>query len=228
MSISRRLIVEQPLFNLEYQMIQESRDSEKKLYFTGQYVMINKKNKNNRIYQENEMLPAIDTFITTYVNNDRAGGELNHSMDPDIKLERLAHKIIEIKRDEKDTNYFIGKSEVITANPSGKVLEGLIKHNMRFGLSTKCLGALSESKEDGANYVKSPIIISIDAVYEPSANSDFVNGILENKEYIISDNGRVAEAYQSLEKNLAKYPSHHRDAINDYIRESLEKFLAKL
>lgn len=225
---SKRLIIEQPLYNLEYQMMQESRDSEKKLFFTGQYIMVNKKNKNNRIYEEKEMLPAIETFIETYVKNDRAGGELNHSTEPDIKLEKLAHKIIELKRDSSDSNYFIGKSEVITANPSGKILEGLIKHNMRFGLSSKCLGAIVESKDDNANYVKSPIILSIDAVYEPSANSEFVNGILENKEYIISDDGKIAEAYSKLEKRLSKYPNRHRDAINEYIKESLEKFLKSI
>jgi hypothetical protein len=226
MYTSKRLIVEQPFFDLEYQVVQESRDSEKKLYFTGQYIMVNRKNKNNRIYEEKEMIPAIETFIDTYVKNNRAGGELNHSSDPDIKLEKIAHKILELKRDEREPDYFIGKSEVITANPSGKILEGLIKHNMKFGLSSKCLGAIVES--NSGNYVKSPIILSVDAVYDPSANSEFVNGILENKEYIISDDGRVAEAYGALEKKLAKYPSKHRDAINEYIRESLEKFLVTI
>jgi hypothetical protein len=228
MSISRSLIVEQPLFDIEYQITQESRDSEKRLFFTGQYIMVNKKNKNNRIYEEKEMIPAINTFIETYVKNDRAGGELNHSTEADIKLERLAHKIVDLKRDSSNPDYFVGKSEVITANPSGKILEGLIKHNLRFGLSTKCLGSVTESAEDNANYVKSPIILSVDAVYEPSANSEFVNGILENKQYIISDDGKVAEAYEKLEKKLAKYPSHHRDAINSYIRESVEKFLKSI
>lgn len=228
MSITRSLIVEQPLFDIEYQITQESRDSEKRLFFTGQYIMVNKKNKNNRIYEEKEMIPAINTFIETYVKNDRAGGELNHSTEADIKLERLAHKIVDLKRDSSNPDYFVGKSEVITANPSGKILEGLIKHNLRFGLSTKCLGSVTESAEDNANYVKSPIILSVDAVYEPSANSEFVNGILENKQYIISDDGKVAEAYEKLEKKLAKYPSRHRDAINSYIRESLEKFLQSI
>jgi hypothetical protein len=227
MYISKRLIVEQPLFDLEYSMVQESREADKKLYFTGQYIMVNKKNKNNRVYEEAEMIPAVNTFIESYVNTDRAGGELNHSTDPDIKLEKLAHKILELKRDPNNPDYFIGKSEVITSNPSGKILEGLVRHNLRFGLSTKCLGSIVEST-DKTNFVKSPIILSIDAVYEPSANSEFVNGILENKEYIISDDGRVAENYNQLEKRLSKYPSRHRDAINDYIKESLEKFLANL
>jgi hypothetical protein len=220
----KKLIVEQPFFeDIQYETVQESRDADKKLYFTGQYIMVNRKNKNNRIYEEDEMIPAIKTFIENYVKTDRAGGELNHSSEPDIKLEKLAHKIIKLERSESDPNYFIGKSEVITANPSGKILEGLIKHNLKFGLSSKVLGRIEESAH--VNYVKSPIILSIDAVYEPSANSEFVNGILENKEYIISDDGKVAESFVQLEKKLAKYPGKHRDAINEYIRESLEKFL---
>jgi hypothetical protein len=228
MTLSRKLIVEQPFYDLEYETIQESRDSDKKLFFTGQYIMVNRKNKNNRIYEEDEMIPAVNSFIKEYVNNHRAGGELNHSNEADIKLERLAHKIISLERDKHNPDYFIGKSEVITSNPSGKILEGLIKHNMRFGLSTKCLGRIEESNNSNAHYVKSPLIVSVDAVYEPSANSEFVNGILENKSYIIADDGQIAEAYVGLEKKLSKYPSRHSDEIKKYILESLEAFLAKI
>jgi hypothetical protein len=228
MILSRKLIVEQPFYDLEYETVQESRDNEKKLYFTGQYIMVNRRNKNNRVYEESEMAPAVNKFIKEYVNNHRAGGELNHSNDPDIKLERLAHKIVSLERDKHNPDYYIGKSEVITSNPSGKILEGLIKHNMRFGLSTKCLGRIEESSNSDAHYVKSPLIVSVDAVYEPSANSEFVNGILENKSYIIGDDGYVAEAYEKLEKKLSKYPSHHRDDIKKHIVESLATFLKSL
>lgn len=228
MILSRKLIVEQPFYDLEYETVQESRDNEKKLFFTGQYIMVNRRNKNNRVYEESEMAPAVNKFIKEYVNNHRAGGELNHSNDPDIKLERLAHKIVSLERDKHNPDYYIGKSEVITSNPSGKILEGLIKHNMRFGLSTKCLGRIEESSNSDAHYVKSPLIVSVDAVYEPSANSEFVNGILENKSYIIGDDGYVAEQYEKLEKKLSKYPSRHRDDINKYIVEELSKFLKSI
>jgi hypothetical protein len=65
-------------------------------------------------------------------------------------------------------------------------------------------------------------------VYDPSANSEFVNGILENKEYIISGDGKIAENYKTLEKKLSKYPSRHRDAINQYIKESMAHFLKSI
>lgn len=226
-NISRKLIVEQPFYDIETEIVQESRDSEKKLYFKGQYLMLNHPNKNHRVYEEEEMLPAIKKFTENYINTHRAGGELNHSSEPEIRLERLAHKIIDLKRDPSDSKFFIGKSEVLTANPSGKILEGLIKHNMKFGLSTKCLGQIEESNS-GVNYVKNPIILSVDAVYEPSANTVFVDGILESKSYIIGNDGKIAEAFERFEKKLAKYPSKHKDDIVKHILESFSKFLKEI
>lgn len=146
-----------------------------------------------------------------------------NSSNPDVDLSKLADKIIHLERDKSDPDFYIGKS-LILSTPSGKILESLVHDGVKFGKSTKCLGQISEST-DGFNVVKSPIVLLVDNVFDPSVATAFVNGILENKEYIISDDGRVAEAYINLEKKLAKYPSKHRDAINEYIRESLEKFL---
>jgi len=224
--LTRQLIVESPIYDLQYESVQNSRDSDKKLYMSGPFVMIDKVNKNGRIYESQEMLPAINDFRKNYIDEHRAGGECNHSDDPDVKLDKLAHKIISLEQDKHDPNFFIGKSEIITANPSGRILEGLVKHNMRFGVSTKCLGKIVESTT--GNVVKSPILIGVDAVYDPSAHTCFVNGILENKEYIIGDDGRIAENYKGLEKALSKYPSKHSDAIKEYILENLQKFLAKI
>jgi len=226
MQVARKLIVEQPMYDLQYETIQENRDAEKRLYMSGPYLQLNLKNKNNRIYEETEMMPAIDDFRKNYIAENRAGGECNHSDDPDVKLDKLAHKIISLERDSSNSNYFIGKSEILTANPPGRILEGLIKHNMRFGVSSKCLGRIVESSD--GNKVKAPILIGVDAVYDPSAQTCYVNGILENREYIIGDDGKVAEAYAALDKKLSKYPSKHSDEIRAYIYENLQKFLATL
>ena len=187
---------------------------------------MNHGNKNRRKYLEEDMVPAVDTYIKEYVEQNRGGGELNHSTNPDVDLGKLADKIISLERDKHDTNYYIGKS-LILSTPSGKILESLVHDGVRFGKSTKCLGQISESS-DGFNVVKSPIVLLVDNVFDPSVATAFVNGILENKEYIISDDGRIAEAYGKLEKSLSKYPGKHRDAINQYIRESLEKFLQSI
>jgi hypothetical protein len=226
MIISRKLIVEQPNYDLEFLSEQTNRDNEKRIYIRGQYIMMNRGNKNRRKYLEEDMIPAVDTYITEYVQQNRGGGELNHSSSPDVDLGKLADKIVHLERDKSDPDYYIGKS-LILRTPSGKVLETLVEDGVKFGKSTKCLGQISEST-DGFNVVKSPIVLLVDNVFDPSVATAFVNGILENKEYIISDDGRVAETYAALEKKLSKYPSRHKDAINEYIRESLEKFLKAL
>lgn len=226
MIISRKLIVEQPNYDLEFLSEQTNRDNEKRIYIRGQYIMMNRGNKNRRKYMEEEMIPAVDTYIEEYVKQNRGGGELNHSSNPDVDLGKLADKIVHLERDKSDPDFYIGKS-LILSTPSGKILESLVHDGVKFGKSTKCLGQISEST-DGYNVVKSPIVLLVDNVFDPSVATAFVNGILENKEYIISDDGRVAENYANLEKKLAKYPNKHRDAINEYIRESLEKFLHAL
>lgn len=223
MTISRKLIVEKPNYELEFLSEQTNRDNEKRIYIRGQYIMMNRGNKNRRKYLEEDMIPAVDTYIKEYVEQNRGGGELNHSTNPDVDLGKLADKIISLERDKDNPDYYIGKS-LILSTPSGKILESLVHDGVRFGKSTKCLGQISEST-DGYNIVKSPIVLLVDNVFDPSVATAFVNGILENKDYIIADDGRVAEAYAKLEKKLAKYPNHHRDAINEYIKESLEKFL---
>lgn len=225
--IARKLIIEQPSFELQFETVQENREAPKRLYISGEYIMMNRKNKNQRIYEETEMVPAIGMFEDTYIKTGRAGGELNHSQSPDMDLGKLAHKIVSLTRDSSNPDYFIGKSKVLST-PSGKILESLIEDGLKFGMSTKCLGQIQEQEGKGYHVVTSPIVLGVDAVYDPSVSTAFVNGILENKSYIIADDGNVAEAYSQLEKRLSKYPSRHRDAINDYIRESLEKFLKQL
>ena len=225
MSILRKLIVEQPNYDLEFETIQENRSQDQRLYITGQYLMVDDFNKNKRKYERHEMLPAIEIFQEEYIDKGRAGGELNHSDKPDMDLERLAHKIISLEQDTSDSKYYIGKSMVLSS-PFGKILESHIKDGMKFGMSTKALGQIKECV--GGNVVKNVVLCGVDAVYDPSIGHKFVNGILENREYIIGDDGKIAEAYDKLDKRLSKYPSQYRSEINQYIFESFERFLKDL
>lgn len=233
-TIVRKLIVEQPNYDLEFVTEQQNSDAEKKLYLIGKMIMVNEVNKNNRIYKEEDMLPAIDAFKENFIKRNRGGGTLNHEASADIDLGKLCHKIVSLERDKSNPNFFVGKSMVLST-PSGKILESLIKDNMSFGMSSRAIGRVIE--ESSHNVVKDCIICSIDAVFEPSiggggsANDKsigFVNGILENKEYIISDDGHVAEAFHTFTKSLAKYPSKHRDEINRHILEAFSKLLKSI
>ena len=132
MIISRRLIVEQPNYDLEFVTEKTNREDERRTYIKGQYVMMNRGNKNKRIYEEDEMIPAVESYIKEYVEQNRGGGELNHSSNPDVDLGKLADKIISLERDKSDPDFYIGKS-LILSTPSGKILESLVHDGVKFG-----------------------------------------------------------------------------------------------
>lgn len=230
--LKRKLIIESPLYDIEPVMEKTNRDSEPRLHVTGHYIMLDETNKNKRKYKSEDTVPAIEQFKREMIDTGRAGGTLNHESSADVDLTKLCHKIISLERDEKRPNLYIGKS-VVLSTPSGKIYESLLNDGLRTGMSTRMLGQVIE--ESGISVVKAPVLISVDSVYDPSIGGalgdkdvGFVNGILENKEYIISDDGKIAEAYDKLEKNLAKYPSRHRDAINAHILESFKRFLSSI
>lgn len=221
-------------YDIEFLYEQADRDAPKKLILRGHYLMLNDPNKNNRKYLEEDLVPAIQVYDEKYIQKNRAGGTLNHENSPDIDLSKLCHKIVSLERDKSQPNFYTGKS-VVLSTPSGKILESLIHDNFTVGMSSRCLGRVVQ--ESAFSTVKDPILISVDTVFEPSIGGGgslkkdsigFVNGILENKEYIIGDDERVYEAYQKLEKSISKYPTHHQDAIRQHIMESLQTFLKSI
>jgi Prohead core protein serine protease len=221
--LARNLIVETP--NYEYDILHEksNREGEERYYIQGPYMQYGVKNKNNRSYQESEMIADVQRYKTEMIDKGRAGGELNHSPDPEIKLDRMCHKIVNL---ERDGNLFIGKSMVLST-PQGKILESLIKDKVNFGMSTKSLGQIQESK-DGVDVVSDFMLIGVDAVYDPSCTEAFVNGILENKQFIINTSGKYEQTYERFERGLSKYPSSHSEHINNHIKEQIQMFLESL
>lgn len=147
-----------------------------------------------------------------------------NSTEPEIDLSRLCHKILSLEHDEKG-KHFIGRSLVLST-PSGKILESLIKDKVKTGMSTKALGQIKESND--SNIVTNFYLVGVDAVYDPSYSSAFVNGILESKEFIINSDNKFEQAYDKFESGLSKYPSRYRDEINKHIQEQVLRFLQAL
>jgi Prohead core protein serine protease len=230
--IVRKLIVESPNYELECVVEQLNRSEEKRLFVTGHYLMANNPNRNKRKYPGEDMKIAVESFKKDMIQTNRAGGTLNHESTADIDLGKLCHKIVSLEQDSKNPDLYIGKSLVLSS-PSGKIFESLLKDGLKVGMSSRCLGRVVE--ESAYNTVKDIIILSVDAVYDPSIGGSyndkdigFVNGILENKEYIIADDGRIAEAFQRFEKSLEKYPSKYRADINKHILEGFKRLLVTI
>ena len=71
--------------------------------------------------------------------------------------------------------------------PYGKIVKGLIDEGAQLGVSSRGMGSLIQ--KNGANYVKRLLPCNAaDIVADPSAPDAFVEGIMENKEWVW-DNG---------------------------------------
>ena len=195
--------------NEDVQLITEKRDDgTKEFYIRGNFMQAGVKNRNNRIYDIDVLSPAVNKYMTEYVEKNRALGELNHPSGPTVNLDRVSHIIKEMTA---DGNNFVGKAKILNT-PMGKIVQNLIEEGACLGVSSRGMGSLKKNS-DGINEVqKDFILFAVDIVADPSAPDAFVDGIMEGREWIW-DNGILRE------KQIAEYER----VIKESNRKNLEE-----
>lgn len=216
-----KLIVEDvDVDSFEYLIEEKNKNESPKYYVTGPVILLDEKNRNGRIYESSDMVPAVEKYIKEYVETNRALSELEHPNSADVNLERVCDRAVSLIR---EGNHFVGKF-VCLSTPMGKLQESLIRDGVKFGKSTRCLGQLVES--NGANLVKTPNLRALDTVADPSGQgkntSCFVNGILENKEFIVEYNNENEVVYDGFEKSINNLP---RKDVENYLVEQIMNFI---
>jgi Prohead core protein serine protease len=219
--MSLRLIAEKPEWNEEFEYIVEEKDrkSPSTLFIKGPYMMAEGVNRNNRLYPLHELVREVDRYKSEMITNFRSLGELNHPQSAEVNPERACHMVTEL---HQDGNIFIGKSKVLST-PVGLVVKALINDGVKLGMSSRALGQLEE--KGGKNIVKNLRLVAIDCVADPSYPKAFVNGILESKQYVLSENGNYEELYNNFESSLRNLPK--RD-VESFLKESIINFLKNL
>ena len=163
----------------ETQYITEKTENGKNHYITGRFIVAEEKNKNGRKYPLPVLENEVERYVREVINGKRAFGELNHPTGPTINLDRVSHIITELKQ---DGNYFIGKAK-LTETPMGEIAKGLLSSGGQLGVSTRGMGSLIE--KNGIMEVQKDFKLStVDIVSDPSGPGCFVNGIMENVEWI--------------------------------------------
>lgn len=214
-----KLITSEPSFDVEYLVEESNRAGEQNMYIVGPYLMAERKNKNERVYPLDEMVPEIDRYEREMIKTDRALGELNHPASAEINPERACHKIIKL---ERSGNSYTGKSKILST-PMGLIVKSLINDGCKLGTSSRALGKLV--KEHRGDVVKNFRYITNDIVHDPSVDTAFVNGILESKQYVLHRDGSLEEYFEDLDKSVSKLPRHD---VNAFLKEQVLAFLEKL
>jgi hypothetical protein len=216
-----RLIAENPDLLERFEIVEEQDNLKKgsSLYVKGPFIGCNQVNKNRRMYNLDETREEVNRYISEMVTPGRAMGELNHPSSAEVNLERACHLVTELYESD---NAFFGKAKVLST-PMGQILRALINDGVKVGMSTRALGSLQE--ESSYNLVKNMKLVAIDAVADPSFPKAFVNGILESKQWVVSDNGKYEEIYENFEKSIGKLPKHD---MGSYLKDQILKFINSL
>ena len=217
-----RLLVEQPAPQEEYEYIIEERNNNQpaNLYITGPYMQCESVNKNKRIYSEHEMDREVNRYINEMIKTKRAMGELNHPTKAEVDLERACHMVTELR---KEGNTYYGKSKVLST-PTGLIVRSLINDGVKIGMSSRALGKLSE-QSNGINRVSEFRLVAVDCVADPSCPAAFVNGILESKQYVLREDGRLEEFFEQLSNNISSLP---KKDVEQYLKEQILTFFNKI
>jgi len=199
-------------------IIVEGKDGEKDIFIEGVFMQSDIKNHNGRIYPKKIMEGQITEYNASYIGKNRAMGELGHPPSPQINLDRVSHNIIELRY--KSSTDVYGKAKLLDT-PCGNIAKNLVSEGIQLGVSSRGLGTVKES--GGVNVVQDNFkLATIDIVADPSAPSAFVNGIMENREWIFENGILIEKEIEQLQDNintLAKKGKLNANAMNDIFQK---------
>ncbi len=205
----------------EINVLVEEANGKKHLYIEGIFLQSEIKNRNGRVYPFDVLNREVQRYSEQYVKSGRALGELGHPDGPTVNLDRVSHRIVDLR--SEGTNFY-GKARILET-PMGTIAKSLLEEGVKLGVSSRGMGSLEE--RNGANYVRDDFMLATaaDIVADPSAPDAFVNGIMEGKEWVW-DNGILRE------QQAAKYHRYISESTRRNIEErklkAFEHFLSNL
>ena len=178
-------------------VITEKVGGKKNLVIEGVFMQADSKNRNGRIYEKEILEKAVNKYVTEQVDTGRAVGELNHPEGPTINLDKVSHKITELRFEGSDV---IGKASILKT-PMGQIVEGLLEGGVKLGVSSRGMGSLAQ--KNGAMYVKDDFMLStVDIVQDPSAPEAFVNGVMEGVDWVWNNGILCPQEVEEIETEI--------------------------
>jgi hypothetical protein len=183
----------------EIKYLEEEENGKKSYYIEGKFMGYDEPNKNGRIYPKGVMEKEVGRY-QELINEKRSLGELGHPPTPTVNLDKVSHLISELRMNHDGGVY--GKAKILST-PMGKIAENFIKEGVRLGVSSRGVGSLKE--KDGINEVQDDFqLATVDIVSDPSAPGAFVNGIMENAEWIMTNGAWSQQTLENAQKTIRK------------------------
>ena len=187
--------------DLEY-ITEEKSGGKHNTYIKGIFMQSEQQNRNGRVYPKSVLEKELQRY-QNMISEKRSLGELGHPPNPQINLNNVSHLITNLQWEGND---IIGTAKILDT-PMGKIAKNFIEEGVRLGVSSRGLGSLKE--RNGINEVQDDFhLATVDIVADPSAPDAFVEGIMENAEWIC-ENGvwktiEVEQAQKVIRKASSK------------------------
>ena len=203
------------------QVLEEEKNGKKLLYIEGVFLQSELKNRNGRMYPFETLNREVQRYNEEYVKSNRALGELGHPDGPTVNLDRVSHRITELRAE--GTN-FMGKAQILDT-PMGQIAKSLLSEGVQLGVSSRGMGSID--KREDCSIVQDDFMLTTaaDIVADPSAPDAFVNGIMEGKEWVWS-NGILKETEVAKYKGVMDASS--RQELEEKTLKVFNDFLSKL
>jgi len=206
----------------DIEILTEENDGKKDTYIKGIFLQTEITNRNGRMYKYDTMSREVNKYNEEFVKRGRALGELGHPEGPQINLDRVSHKIVDLYPEGKN---FIGKAKLLET-PMGKIAKNLLEEGVQLGVSSRGLGSIK--KEGTTSVVADDFILATaaDIVADPSAPDAFVEGIYEGREWVM-ENNRFKEVHiEQIKQALDTAPS--REELMERKVRAFDFFLRNL
>jgi len=125
-------------FNFDKNLITEAEKAGGPLIMTGVLQKADTENRNGRSYPYEILKREADKYMEL-VENNTAGGELDHPDSAVVSLANVSHRVTEMWWEGKD---LYGKVLIAEDTPAGTILKGLIKAGFMLGISSRGVGSV--------------------------------------------------------------------------------------
>ena len=210
-----KLIVE------EVEEVKQTIDKDKKEVFIEGIYAQTIKNHNGRIYPKPVLERVIREYKRDFIDKNMALGELNHPTTLAINPKEVCLKTIDAKWISEENVW--GKSK-LTNTPNGRLVANLvIDDGVQLGVSTRGSGSVKYLSE-GTVVQNDYFLKCWDVVTDPSAPEAFVNGIMENREWIFVDGVLVEQEIESIKKEV----NHQMSRIQTFDKKAFQEIFDKI
>jgi hypothetical protein len=214
-------LIKEEVSHVNFLTEMNEKTGQKEMFIEGIFMQAETKNRNGRVYPFDVLNKEVERYNKEYVNKNRAFGELGHPDSPTINLDRVSHMITKLY---PDGNNIMGKAKIMDT-PNGKIVKSLLDGGASLGVSTRGVGSLKP--HNGYQLVQDDfhLATAADIVADPSAPNAFVQGIMENAEWVLTDTGWKEVQFEMAKKQIKEASKNDIEAV---ALRLFENFISKL